>query len=75
MTATKETHMTTQISTKLAALAVALMMNSLIIGGVAYSVQRPAAPARGHHLAGPGRRAPPRERLGLSPPMVVSAFW
>jgi hypothetical protein len=27
--------MTTQISTKLAALAVALMMNSLIIGGVA----------------------------------------
>jgi hypothetical protein len=37
MTATKETHMTTQISTKLAALAVALMMNSLIIGGVAYA--------------------------------------
>jgi hypothetical protein len=36
MTATKETHMTTQISTKLAALAVALMMNSLLIGGVAY---------------------------------------
>jgi len=37
MTATKtETHMNTQISTKLAALAVALMMNSLIIGGVAY---------------------------------------
>ena len=31
-----ETHMNTQISTKLAALAVALMMNSLIIGGVAY---------------------------------------
>jgi hypothetical protein len=28
--------MTTQISTKLAALAVALMMNSLLIGGVAY---------------------------------------
>lgn len=28
--------MNTQISTKLAALAVALMMNSLIIGGVAY---------------------------------------
>jgi hypothetical protein len=28
--------MTTQISTKLAALAVALMMNSLIIGGVAF---------------------------------------
>jgi hypothetical protein len=36
MTATQETHMTTQISTKLAALAVALMMNSLLIGGVAY---------------------------------------
>jgi hypothetical protein len=29
--------MTTQISTKLAALAVALVMNSLIIGGVAYA--------------------------------------
>ena len=29
-------HMTTQISTKFAALAVALMMNGLIIGGVAY---------------------------------------
>jgi hypothetical protein len=28
--------MNTQISSKLAALAVALMMNSLIIGGVAY---------------------------------------
>jgi hypothetical protein len=28
--------MTTQISTKLAALAVALTMNSLLIGGVAY---------------------------------------
>lgn len=28
--------MTTQISTKLAALAVALMMNSVLIGGVAY---------------------------------------
>ena len=28
--------MNTQISTKLAALAVALMMNSLIVGGVAY---------------------------------------
>ena len=32
----QETYMNTQISTKLAALAVALMMNSLIIGGVAY---------------------------------------
>jgi hypothetical protein len=28
--------MNTQISTKLAALAIALMMNSLLIGGVAY---------------------------------------
>ncbi|MEP6548805.1 MAG: hypothetical protein ABJD53_15190 [Gammaproteobacteria bacterium] len=28
--------MNTQISTKLAALAIALMMNSVIIGGVAY---------------------------------------
>jgi hypothetical protein len=28
--------MTTQISTKLAALAVALMMNTLIIGGIGY---------------------------------------
>jgi hypothetical protein len=28
--------MTTQISTKLAALAVALMLNGLLIGGVAY---------------------------------------
>jgi hypothetical protein len=33
--------MNTQISTKLAALAVALMMNSLIIGGVAYLFSAP----------------------------------
>ena len=33
--------MNTQISTKLAALAVALMMNSLIIGGVAYLFNGP----------------------------------
>jgi len=32
----KESRMNTQISSKLAALAVALMMNSLIIGGVSY---------------------------------------
>jgi membrane-associated PAP2 superfamily phosphatase len=32
----QETVMNTQISTKLAALAVALMMNRLLIGGVAY---------------------------------------
>jgi hypothetical protein len=36
MTTKQETIMNTQISTKLAALAVALMMNSLLIGGVAY---------------------------------------
>ena len=36
MTTNQETHMNTQISTKLAALAVALMMNTLIIGGVGY---------------------------------------
>jgi hypothetical protein len=33
--------MNTQISTKLAALAVALMMNSLLIGGVAYLFSGP----------------------------------
>jgi hypothetical protein len=33
--------MTTQISTKFAALAVALMMNGLIIGGVAYLFNGP----------------------------------
>jgi hypothetical protein len=32
----RETTMSTQISSKLAALAIALMMNSLIIGAVAY---------------------------------------
>ena len=49
--------MNTQISSKLAALAIALMMNSLLIGGVAYvfntqihqesaiSLERAAAPA------------------------------
>jgi len=36
MTTNRRLLMNTQISTKLAALAVALMMNSLIIGGVAY---------------------------------------
>jgi hypothetical protein len=39
--------MNTQISTKLAALAIALMMNSLLVGGVAYlfngSLHQPAA--------------------------------
>ena len=53
--------MTTQISTKLTALAIALVMNSLLIGGVAYvfntqidhgststatSLERAAAPAQ-----------------------------
>ena len=33
--------MNTQISTKLAALALALMMNSVILGGSRLSVQRP----------------------------------
>jgi hypothetical protein len=41
MTTNQETHMNTQISTKLAALAVALMMNSLLIGGVAYLFNGP----------------------------------
>jgi hypothetical protein len=36
MTVTQETVMNTQISSKFAALAVALMMNSLLIVGVAY---------------------------------------
>jgi hypothetical protein len=35
--------MNTQISTKLAALAIALMMNSLLIGGVAYLFNGPHA--------------------------------
>jgi hypothetical protein len=50
--------MNTQISTKLTALAIALMMNSLLIGGVAYvfsvqvdesaavSLERAAAPSQ-----------------------------
>lgn len=37
--------MKTQISTKLAALAVALMMNSLLIGGVAYVFSAEASQA------------------------------
>jgi hypothetical protein len=36
--------MNTQISTKLAALAVALMMNSLMIGGIAYLFNGPLHP-------------------------------
>jgi hypothetical protein len=54
----KETSMNSQISTKLTALAIALVMNSLLIGGVAYvfsmqvdesaaiSLERAAAPAQ-----------------------------
>jgi hypothetical protein len=36
MKANQETAMNTRISSKLAALAIALMMNSLLIGGIAY---------------------------------------
>jgi hypothetical protein len=36
---TKETLMNTQISSKLAAFAAALMMSSLIMGGVAYLLE------------------------------------
>jgi hypothetical protein len=36
--------MNTQISTKLAALAIALMMNSLLIGGVLYLFAGPLPP-------------------------------
>jgi hypothetical protein len=36
MALTLEKPMNTQISSKIAALAIALMMNSLILGGVAY---------------------------------------
>ena len=57
MTKTKETLMNTQISTKLAALAVALMMNSLIFGSVdpnlferivQQTAQRSASPHKEH---------------------------
>ena len=58
--------MTTQISTKLAALAVALMMNSLLIGGVAYVFN---AQAHQHTAITSLVQATPTrlERLGLSP--------
>ena len=36
--------MTTQLSTKLAALAVALMVNGMMIGGVAYLFNAPSHP-------------------------------
>jgi hypothetical protein len=41
LTLISETIMNTQISSKLAALAAALMMNSLLIGGVAYLFSGP----------------------------------
>jgi hypothetical protein len=41
LTLISETFMNTQISSKLAALAAALMMNSLLIGGVAYLFSGP----------------------------------
>jgi hypothetical protein len=41
LTLISETFMNTQISSKLAALAAALMMNSLLIGGVAYLFNGP----------------------------------
>jgi hypothetical protein len=41
MATNQETPMNTQISTKLAALAAALMMNGLLIGGVAYLFNGP----------------------------------
>ena len=54
--------MNTQISTKLTALAVAVMMNSLLIGGVAYvfscaspRVDRNLARARGGACTGVGQ--------------------
>jgi hypothetical protein len=54
--------MTTQISTKLAALAVALMMNTLIIGGVGYLFnsqlqQRPAVTSLAHSTVSTSRGA------------------
>ncbi len=55
--------MNTSISTKLAALALALMVNSVIMGGVAYLL--PAAAADGGHCARE-RRFPGSKRLGLS---------
>jgi hypothetical protein len=39
----QETVMNTQISTKLAALALALMMNSLMLGGIAFLFSGPTA--------------------------------
>ena len=50
--------MNTQISSKLAALAVALMMNSLIAGGVAYvfndQIQQSATNSQSHDKAADG---------------------
>jgi hypothetical protein len=54
--------MNTQISTKLAALAVALMMNSLLIGGVAYLFngqlhQHATITSLAHTVAAPAKAA------------------
>ncbi len=43
--------MNTSISTKLAALALALMVNSVIMGGIAYLFNTAAAADHGGHLA------------------------
>jgi hypothetical protein len=51
MATTQENFMTTQISTKLAALAVALMMNSVLMGGVAYLFGAPIPPSNVTSLA------------------------
>ena len=50
--------MNTQISTKLSALAVALMMNSLLISGVAYLFNSQVPRAAVHSLAHATDRAP-----------------
>ena len=57
----KEISMNTQISTKLSALAVALMMNSLLLSGVAYlfnsQVPRAAVHSLAHATASPAADA------------------
>lgn len=47
----EETSMNTRISSKLAALAVAIMMNGLIIGGVAYLFSGQVRPAAAQEAA------------------------
>ena len=48
--------MTTSISTKLAALALALMVNSVIMGGIAVLVQRAASGCLGRDRVGQHRQ-------------------